>query len=121
MIKNKKLATRLASKLAPLLRSIPGVFEDGDKFVLATEAGQLSIRIMDDWVACRFLNDDLEAVYRFLNTERSDQGRLNRCSGKWNWHLWHVQEQESTAETLDLLAECVWREVEDLTHAKIIE
>jgi len=51
---------------------------DVPHFLIETKAGQLSVRIYNDWLACRF--DD---VARAKNTVPS--GSLNPFSGKWNW------------------------------------
>lgn len=49
-------------------------------WVLKTRLGPLHVKAYDDWVACRFEN--IEAARSALG-----QGRLNRHSGKWNWHF----------------------------------
>lgn len=111
----------LTSKLVPLLRTIPGLFEAVDQtFVIETVVGQLVIRIFDDWVACRFL--DVEKAKTKFTISSCAGGRLNHFSGKWNWHWFDVAPYDApkvykfaTAAHLDLLAEVVWREIEDLT------
>ena len=47
---------------------------------LHTVAGVLRLRVMEDWLACRF--DDVERAKSVVGP-----GRLNPYSGKWNWHF----------------------------------
>jgi len=118
---------RLAKKLCPLLAKLPGATVLPDNaFCIPTVVGPLMVHVYDDWVACRF-DGDLLPVYQRLNHERSDDGRLNRCSGKWNWHLWHVHVDGVKADAagefpaklkgraLGVLADIVWMAIEDLT------
>jgi len=58
----------------------PGSFYD---FEIETKAGNLHLTPYDTWVACRF--DDVERARTIVGND----GRLNRCSGKWNFHFSH--------------------------------
>ena len=51
-------------------------------FCLDTPLGQLWASPYDDWIACRF--DNLELAKQHLPHGYDD--RLNKFSGKWNWH-----------------------------------
>lgn len=46
---------------------------------IATKAGALNLAIMDDWIACVFV-DEVKA----RSVLKGDR-RLNTHSGKWNW------------------------------------
>ena len=47
---------------------------------LMTLAGVLHLRPLEDWLACRF--QDVQAAKQVVGRDR-----LNRYSGKWNWHF----------------------------------
>lgn len=75
--------------------SLPG-------FVVETIAGPLRIHPYDDWIACRFAD-----VARARAHFGPGDARLNRHSGKWNWHAFKpadiaamVQQFKQTVEAL---------------------
>lgn len=54
--------------------------------VISTKAGPLAVNIYDDWLACRF-EDDMEKVKEIVL-----DNRLNKFSGKWNWHFFEFSD-----------------------------
>jgi hypothetical protein len=63
-------------------------------FKMNTIAGELGISPNDNWVACRF--DEVEKANEKVS------GKLNRFSGKWNFHF---QLNPGKAEADDFLSE----------------
>lgn len=117
----------LAKVLAPMLVKIGAVKHSDSRpeYKINTILGELFIHIQDDWVHCCFENVDA-AKRHFGVTGISANRRLNPYSGKWNWHHWDVRVDDHTLTgvkrqraILDLLAEVVWREIEDLTPAAV--
>lgn len=115
----KNLQAYLAKQLAPMLLKIGArkVSESREEYKIQTVIGELFVSIYDNWVHCCF--DDVEKAKAHFNITGINQGRLNPCSGKWNWHWFHVQVDSTVKDwrkhTLSNLAEIVWREIEDLT------
>lgn len=116
----------LASVLAPMLRKIGAVkvSETREEYEITTILGDLFIAIYDDWVHCCFENVEA-AKQHFGHVGISANRRLNPHSGKWNWHWFDVnpdvleKRYRTTKGHLKLLAETVWREIEDLTPAAV--
>jgi hypothetical protein len=119
----KALKPYLAKTLAPMLLDIGArkVSESREEYKIETTIGELFISIYDNWVHCCF--EDVAAARKHFG-DHGFQCRLNPCSGKWNWHFWDVRSDQTTKnwrkETLKLLAETVWREIEDLTKQEVV-
>jgi hypothetical protein len=64
--------------LEPLGVRQPEEAYDVPHFLIETTAGELSVRIYEDWLACRF--DDVARAKKI-----APWGSLNPFSGKWNW------------------------------------
>lgn len=67
----------------------------GSRMALQTICGTLHITPYGNWIACRF-NDVEAAVARF--GYHPSYGRLNPCSGKWNFHFAAVPAADALAE-----------------------
>ena len=118
---NKDLQDCLAKTLAPMLVKIGArkVSESREEYKIQTVIGELFIHIHDNWVHCCF--DDVAAARKHFG-DHGFQCRLNPCSGKWNWHYFDVnpdviypKPRDWRKGHLKLLADTVWREIEDLT------
>lgn len=116
---SKDLQSHLAKTLAPMLVKIGArkVSEDREEYKIKTVVGELFISICDNWVHCCF--EDVAAARKHFG-DHGFQCRLNPCSGKWNWHWFDVDpkvlvEKPTVKGHLKLLADTVWREIEDLT------
>lgn len=77
------------------------------EYLLETTAGTLRVHVYDDWLACRF--QDVGKALAVLSGP--SLGRLNRWSGKWNFHFfgeWTVDEavMEFDREVGELLPQC---------------
>ena len=70
------------------------------RFELETEAGKLTISPSGNWLACRF--DDPARAEAFLRTWMN-WNNLNTYSGKWNFHYFGADFQESLAAVRELL------------------
>ncbi len=77
--------------------NLPALGEDrlpfGYAFSFDTQAGRLLVTVYDDWVAAMFENPKAAAELV------GDDARLNKNSGKWNWHF-----TDPTADSLVELA-----------------
>jgi hypothetical protein len=70
------------------------------RFELETTAGKLTIGPSGNWLACRF--DDPDRAAAFLRTWMN-WNNLNPYSGKWNFHYFGADFQESLAAVRELL------------------
>ena len=116
---SKALQSHLSKTLAPMLVKIGArkVSDDREEYKIKTVVGELFIHIRDNWVHCCF--EDVAAARKHFG-DHGFQCRLNPCSGKWNWHHFDVDpkvlaEKPTVEGHLKLLADTVWREIEDLT------
>ena len=122
----KTLQSYLAKQLAPMLlkEGARKVSESREEYKIQTVIGELFIHIQSDFVHCCF--EDVAAARKHFG-DHGFQHRLNPCSGKWNWHVWDANpnvldvEKPTVKDHLKLLAEIVWREIEDLTPAAVEE
>ena len=73
--KFQKMATEVISSLGFIKTEADSLYP----WSIATKAGNLKLAIMDDWIACVFV-DEVKAK----GILKGDQ-RLNTHSGKWNW------------------------------------
>lgn len=73
--KFQKMAEELISTLGFIKAGTDGIYP----WSIETKAGALHLAIMDDWIACVFV-DQVKA----RGVLKGDQ-RLNIHSGKWNW------------------------------------
>ena len=73
--KFQKMAEEVVSSLGFIKVEEDGIYP----WSIATTAGNLKLAIMDDWLACVFV-DQVKA----RGVLKGDQ-RLNIHSGKWNW------------------------------------
>lgn len=73
--KFQKMAEEVISSLGFIKAEADGIYT----WSIVTKAGALSLAIMDDWLACVFV-DQVKA----RGVLKGDQ-RLNFHSGKWNW------------------------------------
>ena len=73
--KFQKMAEEVVSSLGFTKAGTDGIYP----WSLETKAGALNLAIMDDWLACVFV-DQVKA----RGVLKGDQ-RLNFHSGKWNW------------------------------------
>jgi hypothetical protein len=117
----KALKPFLSKTLAPMLVKIGArkVSEGREEYKIKTVVGELFIHIQDNWVHCCF--EDVAAARKHFKIDNIHQGRLNPFSGKWNWHWFDVNpavlgnKSKDSKAALKLLADTVWREIEDLT------
>ena len=73
--KFQKMAEEVVSSLGFIKVEVKGIYP----WSLETKVGALNLAIMDDWLACVFV-DQVKA----RGVLKGDQ-RLNIHSGKWNW------------------------------------
>ncbi len=73
---------------------------DGWAYELQTPAGALSVRADDNWIACRFSDEKLAAKVVC-------EGGLNRHNGKWNWHGYDHDRQQTVYEFASALKNLV--------------
>ncbi len=73
--KFQKMAEEVISSLGFIKTETDSIYH----WSIATKAGDLKLSIMDDWLACVFV-DEVKAQ----GILKGDQ-RLNIRSGKWNW------------------------------------
>lgn len=112
----------LAKILAPMLLQLGAsrTSEVRQEYKIDTVVGALFVHIYDNWVHCRFEN--VAAARKNLKISHI---RLNQFSGKWNWHHFDVNpavlevEKPTVRDHLQLLADVVWREIEDLNPAAV--
>jgi len=84
---------------------------DALRFELETVAGKLWIAPSGNWLACRF--DDPARAEAFLRTWMN-WSNLNPYSGKWNFHYFGADFEESLAAVRELLDGVTKRKMEVL-------
>lgn len=69
--------------------------ELGGRMALQTICGILHVTPYGNWIACRFY--DVDAAVAHFGYDRV-HGRLNPCSGKWNFHFTAIPAADALAE-----------------------
>jgi hypothetical protein len=112
---NRTIFSRWNAKVRKLLEDRSAVLvaehkEDADsiigydyfRFELETEAGKLSVIPSGNWLACRFEDPDRAAAFLRARPWMPSHN-LNTYSGKWNFHYFGTEFDESLIAVRELL------------------